>query len=201
MAINNDNDLEELDFGENQPNPDQPGGKKPGNRTFLLALALLGGILVVAVAALLAVVFLVMPGRTAAQNQQRALQLAANTATAQFATVSAEKALILLTPSATVNPPTAVVLATATNTPVIAPAATKILTATNTGVPDAQKATLAAQQTQLAAGKLTTTVMGTNASTALPTTGFAEEVGLPGLLGVGAALIVIIFLARRIRTQ
>jgi hypothetical protein len=200
MAINNDNDLEELDFGENQPNPDQPGGKKPSNRNFLLALALLGGILVVAVAALLAVVFLVMPGRNAAQNQQRALQLAANTATAQAATSDAQKAIILLTPSATPLPSATSLVATATITPVIAPAATKILvTATSTNVSDPQKATLAAQQTQLAAGKFTGTVITT--TTALPSTGFAEEVGLPGLLGVGAALIVIIFLARRIRTQ
>jgi hypothetical protein len=76
------------------------------------------------------------------------------------------------------------VLPTATNTPVVAPAATRP-TATSTTVPDA-KATLSAQQTQLAAGKFTTTVIAT--STAF-STGFADQVGLPGLLGLGAALI------------
>ena len=197
MTVNNDNDLEELDFGEDQPNPDQqPDEKKSGNRNFLMALGILGGILVVAVVALLAVVFLVMPGRNAAQEQQRALQLAANTATADFATGEAQKALILLTPSATPRPSATVF--PPTNTPVIAPAATKVLIATAT-LADPQKATLAAQQTQLAAGKLTTTAVKT--STALPSTGFAEDVGLPGMLAVGAALIAIIFLARRIRTH
>jgi LPXTG-motif cell wall-anchored protein len=33
----------------------------------------------------------------------------------------------------------------------------------------------------------------------LPTTGFAEDAGLPGLLGISALLIVVIFLARRMR--
>ena len=36
-------------------------------------------------------------------------------------------------------------------------------------------------------------------STALPTTGFADEVGLPALVGAAIALIIIIFLARRLR--
>ena len=38
-------------------------------------------------------------------------------------------------------------------------------------------------------------------STALPTTGFADEVGLPGLFGLAAVLVVVIFLARRARTH
>jgi LPXTG-motif cell wall-anchored protein len=37
-------------------------------------------------------------------------------------------------------------------------------------------------------------------STALPQTGFAEDVGLPGLLGVAVVLVVVIFLTRRLRT-
>jgi hypothetical protein len=38
-------------------------------------------------------------------------------------------------------------------------------------------------------------------STALPSTGFADDVGLPGMLGLAAVLIVVIFLARRARTH
>jgi LPXTG-motif cell wall-anchored protein len=37
-------------------------------------------------------------------------------------------------------------------------------------------------------------------STALPTTGFADEVGIPGLLGMAVLLIAVIFLARRLRS-
>lgn len=36
-------------------------------------------------------------------------------------------------------------------------------------------------------------------ATALPTTGFADEVGLPGLLAMAAVLLIVIFLARRMR--
>jgi LPXTG-motif cell wall-anchored protein len=36
-------------------------------------------------------------------------------------------------------------------------------------------------------------------ATALPQTGFADEVGLPGLLGLALALIVVVFATRRIR--
>lgn len=36
-------------------------------------------------------------------------------------------------------------------------------------------------------------------ATALPSTGFADEVGLPGLLGLGLGLIVLIFIARTLR--
>jgi hypothetical protein len=66
-------------------------------------------------------------------------------------------------------------------------------------VSDAQRATLSAQQTQLASGKFTATVIAT--STALPSAGFADEVGLPGLFGLALALILIIFLARRLRSN
>jgi len=38
-------------------------------------------------------------------------------------------------------------------------------------------------------------------STALPNTGFADEVGLPGLFGLALGLILIIFLARRLRSN
>jgi LPXTG-motif cell wall-anchored protein len=33
----------------------------------------------------------------------------------------------------------------------------------------------------------------------LPTTGFADEVGLPGLLGLAALLIIVIVITRRLR--
>ena len=36
-------------------------------------------------------------------------------------------------------------------------------------------------------------------STALPTTGFVDEVGLPALFGLGLALIAVVVLARRLR--
>jgi LPXTG-motif cell wall-anchored protein len=163
----------------------------------LIALGILGGIFLLIAAGLVIVVLFVLPGRNAARNQLDTAQRAANTATAQFVTDEAMKAIIQQTPSATVQPSNTAVLPTATNTLVVAPISTS--TPTSTSVSDAQKATLAAQQTQLASGKFTSTVIAT--STALPNTGFADDVGLPGLLGLGIGLILIVFIARRLRSN
>lgn len=197
MANSNDNDLEELDFGESSQPSEPPEERKPNNKNFFIALGILGGIFVLIAAALVVVVLYVLPGRNAARNEQITAQLAANTATAQFATDEAMKAIILLTPSVTPVPSNTPVQPTATNTPVVAPISSA--TPTNTTVSDSQKATLAAQQTELASGKFTATVIAT--STALPDTGFADQFGLPGLIGLALALVVIIFLARRLRTN
>lgn len=197
MANANDNDLEELDFGEGSQQGEPPEEKKPNNRNFLIALGILGGIFLLIAAALVVVVLYVLPARNAARTAQINQQLAANTVTAQFATDEAMRAIILLTPSATPEPSNTPVLPTATNTPVVAPIATH--TPTSTTVSDAQKATLSAQQTELASGAFTATVIAT--STALPDTGFADDFGLPGLFGLALGLVLIIFLVRRLRTN
>jgi hypothetical protein len=74
-----------------------------------------------------------------------------------------------------------------TNTPVLA-SPTAVLaspTINRTG-------TVAALLTEAAAGKLTPTAT----TSALPTTGFAEDVGVPGLFGIALVMILLIFLAR-----
>jgi hypothetical protein len=58
-------------------------------------------------------------------------------------------------------------------------------------------ATIAAGFTQLAVS--TQTVIAT--STALPNTGFADDIGAPGLLLMAIALVVVIFLVRRLRSS
>jgi len=201
MANYNDNDLEELDFGEEGQKPEPPEENKPANRNFLIALGVIGGIFVLITIALIVVATLILPGRNRASLEAGALTLAANTATAQFATDEAQRVIILQTPSVTPIPSNTPTSPPATNTPVVAPTQTATTdpgaAASPTAVSDAQKATLAAQQTQLAGGKFTATVIAT--STALPNTGFADEVGLPGLLGLAAGLVLVIFLARRLR--
>lgn len=66
---------------------------------------------------------------------------------------------------------------------------------------DARTATVQVLLTQaaMASGQTTSTLVPGTTATALPTTGFAEDAGLPGLLGISALLIVVIFLARRMR--
>ncbi len=202
MANYNDNDLEDLDFGEEGQKPVAPQPeKKPSNRNFLIALGIIGAIFVLITAALIAVAVFILPGQNNARKQASVQTLAANTATAFFATDQAAKAAII--PVATSTPIPTVTQSVVTNTPVVAPTQTATqaaatATLTVTAASDAQKATLSAQQTQLAGGKFTATVIAT--STALPNTGFADEVGLPALLGLGASLILVIFVARRLRT-
>jgi LPXTG-motif cell wall-anchored protein len=85
------------------------------------------------------------------------------------------------------NPPTP----TASPTPLLA-------VPTDTPVPtsDPRTATVAALLTQAAIAQQTSVPT----STALPSTGFAEDVGIPGLLGMAVLLVVVIFLARRLRS-
>jgi hypothetical protein len=77
-------------------------------------------------------------------------------------------------------------------TPVIAEASS---TASPTSNP--ATATVGAAFTQLAVS--TQTIIPT--STALPNTGFADDIGAPGLMMVAVALVAVIFLVRRLRTS
>jgi len=205
MANYNDNDLDDLDFGQEGQTPEQKPEKKTSNRNFIIALGVIGGIFVLITIALIVVAVFVLPGQSKARQQASMQTVTANAAIALTATQDALKNAIIVTPAKTNTAAPTKALATATNTPVVAPTQTKTsapaqatATATATLVSDAQKATLSAQQTQLASGKFTATVIAT--STALPNTGFADEVGLPALLGLGLAMIVVIFMARRLRS-
>jgi hypothetical protein len=53
--------------------------------------------------------------------------------------------------------------------------------------------TLAAGQTSTAAVNMTATASG------MPASGFAEDVGLPGLFGMAIGLVLVIVLVRRLR--
>jgi hypothetical protein len=57
--------------------------------------------------------------------------------------------------------------------------------------------TEAAQTDQAVQAALATTQA---AATELPGTGFADDVGIPGLLALAAIFVVVIFLVRRLRT-
>jgi hypothetical protein len=81
-----------------------------------------------------------------------------------------------------------------TNTPVIAQA-----TATLTETPNPATATVGAAFTQIAQVATITTGTVFATSTALPNTGFADDVGLPGMFALALALVVVIFLVRRLR--
>ncbi len=181
---------------DNYENPDD--GQLPeesnNNRTFFIAVGILGGIILLTVAGLVGV-YLFSQNTTATVDAQNVSITETAVASNNFissALTSTAEAIIL--PSATV-PPTAtpvVAAATATNTP--DPNATP-QSLVGVGTPAAATATVAAALTQAAIAQLT--IVPT--TTALPQTGLVEDVGIPGLVVMALAFIIVILMARRLR--
>ncbi len=181
---------------EETPIEGEPEGGGPGpNRNFIIAAAVIGGIFVLAVIGLI-VFALISANQNRARLQEQAAQInAQNTLTAMYATQTAQAFTLQQTLLAQPTPTTAA-------TPVIiVPTATPVPTNTLSPENMARTATVAAFLTQVAQAATGTpqAVGPTPTSTALPTTGFADEVGLPGLLGLAALLIIVIVITRRLR--
>lgn len=175
------------------------------NRNFMLALGVLGAIFVLMII-VLAILFLSRrsPGvGNSSISQTNAVILISNTQTAGAAT---QTRAFMLTPSATPTMTDTPVAPTATHTQVVA-----LATATSavgsgqiiTITPNLQTltATIGAALTQSVQQTQTKTAQSnvTGTATNLPKTGFAEDVGLPGLFGLALGLLVVIILARRLR--
>ena len=197
-----DNNQQYQGFEEETP-PDGPKGSN--NRTFLTAVGIIAGLFLLACLGLVAYLVLFAGPQNTAQRQQATLISAQNFATSSAATKQAFAAMLALTPSATLTP---TATQPATPTPVIVQ-----LTDTQTPLPSdtlapgaaiaqdltARTETVAALLTQAAGGGGVTSATPGATPTALPTTGFADEVGLPGLIGLAVVLLAVIFLARRLR--
>lgn len=170
-----------------ESNFDAAPPEESSNRTFLIAAAILGGIVLLSVACLAAYALFVIPRQQqaaqAAQEQQN-IRATQDAAINQALTATFEAGIV---PTTTFTPP---------------PTATQVVAqviATETPAapsPDPATATVAAALTQAAIAQLT--VVPT--STALPGTGIADEYGLPGLAVMAMAFVIVIFLARRLRS-
>jgi hypothetical protein len=178
---------------------EEPFGEEPGgptdNKTFIIAVAGLIGFLVLAMALMAAYAFFVLPSKKRAQATQVAQINAQNTAIAQGLTATAAAALWTDTPTPTpiLTPtpkPTSTAVASATPTPVVAQASPTPVAAINATAFALTATSIAATNAAAAASAQ---------PTSLAQTGFADQVGLPGLVAVAALLIVVIFLARRLR--
>jgi hypothetical protein len=174
------------------------------NRTFVVAAAGLGGLIVLSLICLGLYALVVAPRQRQAAIEaptQIALQ---NTLTAEALTATREAELATPTPEPTDTPvPSATKSATPTQV-IVLPTDTPTSTATPfTTLPTLAPATLTAAvgqtQTAQAIAGGAGTVTPTPTATALPVTGFADEVGLPGLLLMAAGLLTVIFLSRRLR--
>ena len=162
---------------------------RSSNRNFWIIFGILGGIIILALLCL-AGIALIRPGRENV-NATRAAQLTEiSFATTQ--TASAPR----VTPTNTAVPPTRTRTPppTPTNTPLV-PLVPLVPTNTATSV-DSAIATRSALLTQAAE---VTAVTPLPSSTLLPGTGFADEVGMPGLLVLALVFVVVIFLVRRLR--
>ncbi len=204
---NNSSNLDDNQFDEfkedyqEEPLPGEEGGQK-SNKTFWVVVGVIAGLFVLAVVAVIIFVFL-NRNRVADGYTGQAAQInAQNTAIAQQATNIAAQEIQRLTEKAIMPPtwtPTAVVVI-ATSTP--EPTSTSAILAE--GDSAARTATVAAFLTAVAQGS--PTVAGTvgagtivPTSTALPDTGFMDEVGLPGMFGVALGLILVMLIVRRLR--
>jgi hypothetical protein len=170
---------DEPEFDE--PNPPE----ESSNRTFLLAAGILGGLVFLGLLCIAGYLFF----RNSANQQNDATVIAQVTqqqATVQAGVTQTSIAQNLTQTAAVTNtvPPT--------NTPVIAEA-----TATSSPTSNPATATVAAAFTQIAVS--TQTIIPT--STALPNTGFVDDFGAPGLMLIAVALVVVIFLVRRLRSS
>ncbi len=167
-----------------ESNFDAAPPEESSNRTFLIAAGILGGIVLLSIACLAGYALLVVPGQRQAAQQAADAKATQDAQINQAVTATFEASIF---PTQTLPPtPTQVVAqASATNTPFAV-----------TPSPDPATATVAAALTQAAAAQLT--VVPT--STALPGTGFADEYGLPGLVVMAMAFMVVILLARRLRS-
>jgi len=193
-----DNQLEGFEEGPAIP-PERPTG---GGRPFVVAITIIGVLVVIALIALGVVLLNRNPGAAA---DQAARINAQNTQIAAAATEQVRNAQLQQTlnaaklPSVTI-PPTLAPQGLVTNTPVVA-----IPTSTKTPVPptptilpaDLTKTSAAA--TTLARGGTPGTPQAT--TTALPTTGFADQVGLPGMAIGAVLLLILILIVRRARVS
>jgi hypothetical protein len=185
-----------LDEGNNlnmMETPEAPPPEEKSNRTFLIVGGVLAGLVFLTLCGMAVYYFAIYrPSRSQTQNAatQAAVIQTQNAQSIQNATLTAHALLWTPTlPPATPQP-------TGSSTPVIA-LGSPIATATS------NPAILLAAQTQLAS-QLTSTAVAFSTTRSLgggemPSTGFFDEVGLPSLIILALALLVVIFLARRMR--
>jgi len=174
-----------MSYDDNTDFDDANPPEESGNRTFMLVAGILGGLVLLGLLCIAGYLFF----RNSSNNQTQStavVQLTQQQATVQAGVTQTAVAQALTQTAAVTNtvPPT--------NTPVIAQP-----TATFTATSNPATATVGAAFTQIA--NSTQTIIPT--STALPNTGFADDVGAPGLILLAIVLVVVIFLVRRLRAS
>jgi hypothetical protein len=184
-------------------NPEAPPPEESNNRTFLIVGGIFAGLIFLTLVCIAVYVLWLGPRLSSNNKNAQATIEAQNAQVAMQMTATADAALWTptplpsLTPTKTPIPPT--VKPVDSPTPVLA---VSTVAATETATPTSDPATLAAMQAQLAQQMTATAqamaIVGTPAG-AMPKTGFFDQVGLPTLGALTLVLLVVIFLARRMR--
>lgn len=193
-----------LDEDLDQPSDESTLPEESSNRTFLIIAAALGGIALIALVCIAIYALVWWPrsrneqeAKIATLNAQNTEVAAIVSATSASAAETEMAAAFTATPTLTPLPPTATV--TPSPTPVVAVEITSPQAPTlgsEMATATALHSTLQANAT-LYAATLTAKPLQ---PTAIPNTGFADDVGLPAMLGLAVLLVVVIFLARRLRS-
>ena len=191
MSFDNADFDDDLDTGESPP-------EESSNRLFLIIAGVLGGIAILTLICIAAYAFFYLPRIRQAQESNKATVDAQNTQVASIINQTKTAAAIDAytdTPTNTSIPPTAT--ATLRPTQVVAVATT---VSPLTTLPAETATYMALAQTLDAIRKTSTTTPQVSGTPKLTDTGFADEVGLPVMLGAAILLIVVIVIARRLRT-
>ena len=199
-----EDDDEPTPFGDepNEPESDDDGSEEgeSGNRPFIIGAIVLGVILLCTLILGAVYALMILPGqqsaRLSAQSTMNSVNTEAAIAVAETSEVMAYTPTLPPTETPTPEPTaTPVLMDPATETPGVGLVGTPLdANGAATATADAE---LSALNTQLANAQLTATLMPS--VTALSNTGFADEVGLPGLFVAALVLFAVILLARRMR--
>lgn len=182
---------------------DEEAAAGSSNRAFIYAAIGLGTLIILALICLIAYVLMNRDNGGQADRDQRSTENAmafAQQTEIAFAQAATEAALAFTsTPTVTPSP-----LATATDRPVTTNTPVVVLMTNTPGAEatdDPRMVTLTALYAQLTESALTPLAPTTTAlsATALPDTGFFDDIGMPALLMLAGLAIVLIFLVRRLR--
>jgi hypothetical protein len=183
----------------NLETPEAPPPEESNNRTFLIVGGIFAALIFLTLVCGAIYVLWLGPRLTSQRNAAQATIEAKNAQVIMQMTATAEVALYTPTSLPTIAPTeTAIpaIIPVVSPTPVIA-----VATAIGIATPTTNPATLIAMQAQLSQ-QLTSTALalGTpGVGAAMPKTGFFDQVGLPSLVLLTLVLVVVIFLARRLR--
>ena len=193
--------FDELELNDEFEEEELP--REGGNRTFLVIAGILGFLALLALIFIAVYALVVVPRNRIAQSIQLSTLEAQNTTVAEMVAKTSTSAAQAAIIAAYTQTPTSTSMFTATSSPTALMVVPTTPVVQPTDTPNSQTATamslfatLDANATRLAA---TFTAQPPQA-TSIPITGFADEVGLPAMLGLACLLIAIFFLARRLRT-